>query len=107
VANLDSRSKRSSSVGILLAFILAPPLPDGTLGDGDRQQIAVSYSGILAGAAAALAFILDLNTRLRALFDYTYSRAAMDNSTGYVTYAATITGDANNRLARIIDDATP
>lgn len=48
MANLDTRSKRASSVGIALAFVLAPPLPDGTLSQGDRQHIAVSYSGILA-----------------------------------------------------------
>lgn len=49
MANLDTRSKRASSVGIALSFVLAPPLPDGTIGQGDRQHIAVSYSGILAG----------------------------------------------------------
>lgn len=48
MADLDTRSKRASSAGIALAFILTPPLPDGTLTQGDRQHIAVSYSGILA-----------------------------------------------------------
>lgn len=48
ISNLDSRSKRASSAGIALAFVLAPPLPDGTISQGDRQHIAVSYSGILA-----------------------------------------------------------
>ena len=48
MADLDTRSKRASSAGIALAFVLAPPLPDGTLTQGDRQHIAVSYSGILA-----------------------------------------------------------
>jgi hypothetical protein len=51
MADLDTRSKRASSVGIALAFILSPPLPDAALSQGDRQHIAVSYSGILAGAA--------------------------------------------------------
>lgn len=92
---------------MLLRSLLTPPLPDGTLGAGDRQHQAATYSGILAAAASALAFILDLNTRLRQLFDATYSRTGMDNSTGYTTYAASLTGDANNRLIRIIDDATP
>ena len=50
MANLDTRSKRASSAGIALAFILSPPLPDGALDQGDRQHIAVSYSGILAGS---------------------------------------------------------
>jgi len=46
MANLDTRSKRASSVNILLPFILAPILPDGTIDGGDRQHIALSYSGI-------------------------------------------------------------
>ena len=55
MANLDTRSKRASSVGIMLAFVLAPPLPDGTLDQGDQQHIAVSYSGILAEAPVVVA----------------------------------------------------
>lgn len=57
MANLDSRSKRSSSVGILLVSILAPPLPDGAItAVGDRQHIAWEYSGIEAGAPAVAAY---------------------------------------------------
>jgi hypothetical protein len=48
---LDTRSKRASSVGIGLLFLLAPPLPDATIAQGDRQHIAISYSGILAEEA--------------------------------------------------------
>lgn len=48
MANLDSPSKRISSLGVTLHFIQAAPLPDGTLDQGDRQHIAVSYSGIEA-----------------------------------------------------------
>jgi hypothetical protein len=54
VADLDTRSKRASSVGILSLFVLAPPLPDGTIDQGDRQHIAWSYSGILAGAPPSI-----------------------------------------------------
>jgi hypothetical protein len=50
MANLDTTSKRRSSVGLLSGWLLAPPKPDGTLDAGDRQHIALSYSGILAGA---------------------------------------------------------
>lgn len=107
MANLDTRSKRASSVGLLSYWLLTPPLPDGTLAQGDRQHVAGLYSGILAGAGVALAFILDLNTRLRQFFDSTYGRTAMDNATGYAAYQATLTGDANTRLAQIIDNATP
>jgi len=50
MANLDTRSKRASSVSILLASVLAPVLPDATIGQGDRQHTANRYSGILAAA---------------------------------------------------------
>lgn len=52
MANLDSRSKRASSVGLLTPPILSLVKPDGTLSQGDRQHTAFSYSGILATAAA-------------------------------------------------------
>jgi hypothetical protein len=53
VANLDTRSKRASSVGVLVGFfVLAPVLPDAAITQGDRQHIAVSYSGILATGSA-------------------------------------------------------
>lgn len=54
MANLDTRSKRASSVSILLPFMVAPVFPDGTLDQGDRQHIALSYSGILAGGGPLL-----------------------------------------------------
>ena len=53
MANLDTRSKRASSVGIMLVSVLSPVLPDGTIGDGDRQHTAWSYSGIAASAPVA------------------------------------------------------
>lgn len=59
IGDLNTRSKRASSVGILLPFVLAPPLPDGLIDAADRQHIADTYSGILAGSAAEdLAFTL-------------------------------------------------
>ena len=55
MADLDSRSKRASSVNILMPFDMAPILADGTLDQGDRQHIAFSYSGI--SAAAGVSFV--------------------------------------------------
>jgi hypothetical protein len=49
---MDTRSKRASSVGIALVFILSPVLPDATLDQGDRQHMAWSYSGIASEAAS-------------------------------------------------------
>ena len=54
MADLDTRSKRASSVQILAPWMLAPVLPDGSIAQADRQHIAWSYSGILATAAEAV-----------------------------------------------------
>lgn len=51
MANLDTRSKRASSVQFMAPYIGSLVLPDGTIGQGDRQHTAWSYSGILATAA--------------------------------------------------------
>lgn len=59
MANLDSRSKRASSVQILVPSLVAPVLPDGTLAQGDRQHIAWSYSGIAAQAPVVVSRALD------------------------------------------------
>lgn len=45
---VDSRSKRASSVGLMLASLLAPVTPDGTIAAADRQHAAQTYSGIAA-----------------------------------------------------------
>ena len=47
MANLDTRTRRASSVGNMLPFVLAPPLPDGTLSSSDRRHIPWSYGGSL------------------------------------------------------------
>lgn len=43
---VDTRSKRASAVSFDLPFVMALPLPDGVLGQGDRAHLAMSYSGI-------------------------------------------------------------
>lgn len=52
MADLDTRSKRASSVQIFLPFVLSPVLPDGTINQGDRQHTAMSYSGIAASGGS-------------------------------------------------------
>lgn len=54
MADLDTRSKRASSVRLLRWAILALPLPDSTISQGDRQHIVADYSGILAGVPVTL-----------------------------------------------------
>ena len=56
MANLDTRSKRASSVGFWKPYALALPLPDGSIGQGDRQHSAWDYSGILAAVVAPPSF---------------------------------------------------
>ncbi len=50
MADLDTRQKRASCVSLLVPFVLAPPLPDADIDQGDRQHIAFSYAGVAAGA---------------------------------------------------------
>ena len=54
MADLDTRSKRASSVQLVSPSRLALVLPDATLDQGDRQHSAWAYSGILAAAAATI-----------------------------------------------------
>ena len=50
MADLDTTSKRRSSVQILMPFEIAPLLPDGTISLGDRQHIAKTYGfGAIVG----------------------------------------------------------
>lgn len=46
---LDTRNRRASALACGLAFLTVLPAPDGlTLDQGDRQQVAALYRGILA-----------------------------------------------------------
>ncbi len=49
MANLDTRDKRGSALGIGLAFLRVLPDPDGAITEPDRQQVALTYSAIAAG----------------------------------------------------------
>lgn len=106
MANLDSRSKRASSVGLLMPFLLAPPLPDGTLAAGDRQHSAFTYSGILASGAVALAFVLDLNTRLMVYLRDLYTVTGGDLTTLVARRLGELSGDYTSRMRQLIQDAT-
>ncbi len=55
---VDTRSKRASVLGIGLAAALTLPLSDGTVGQPDRQHVALCYPGITASNVdAAQAYI--------------------------------------------------
>jgi len=48
---IDSEIKRKSIAAIGAQYIGPSVVPDGTIGQPDRQVIAYSYSGIAAGGA--------------------------------------------------------
>ncbi len=48
---MNTANKRASAIGIALAVRLVLPVPDGTIDQADRQQVAYSYAGILANPA--------------------------------------------------------
>lgn len=50
---LDTAQKRSSAIAISSPWRCRLPIPDGTIGQADRQQSAYAYSGILAGEAVS------------------------------------------------------
>lgn len=54
MADLDTRSKRTSCVHLLKPALTAPVTPDGTISAADRLHLAWLYSGI-AVAAVTLA----------------------------------------------------
>lgn len=50
---IDTVSKRGSAISIGSPWRSRLPIPDGTIGQGDRQHAAFLYSGILAAAPVA------------------------------------------------------
>jgi len=54
MANLDTRQKRESSIGVSLSFLRVLPLADGSDADSEdeRAHLAFMYNGIATGAAA-------------------------------------------------------
>lgn len=54
MADLDTRQKRESSIGISLSFLRVLPLADGSDADSEdeRAHLAFMYNGIPTGVAA-------------------------------------------------------
>ena len=48
---IDTAAKRGSAINPGCPWRSHLPIPDGTIGQGDRQAVAFWYSGILAGTA--------------------------------------------------------
>lgn len=45
---LNSADKRNAAVYVMMPWRTSLPLPDGAINQGDRQQAATEYRGILA-----------------------------------------------------------
>ena len=61
MANLDTRDKRGSAVGIDLNWVHIYPDPDGIVAgilDEERQQVAYKYMGISATTGTVSAVLL-------------------------------------------------
>lgn len=56
----DSENKRMSVVGVGLPFVVLFAVPDGTVGQPDRQSAAYAYAGITAGIEVAVGFVREL-----------------------------------------------
>lgn len=52
---MDTAAKRHSAVNWGLPWRTLP-LPDGSIGQGDRQSVGLCYAGILAGSPVALVY---------------------------------------------------
>lgn len=46
---MNTPNKRASAIGIALAIRLVLPVPDASVDQPDRQQVAYSYAGVAAG----------------------------------------------------------
>jgi len=74
MANLDTRSKRAASVNLEKPYAASMVLPDGTLGQGDRQHSAWSYSGILAAVAGGVTLLAMERSTFTRVFGRLYGR---------------------------------
>ena len=54
MADLDTREKRASGVHVALPWRGLLALPDGTIGQADRQQAAAFYVGAAGGAVVVV-----------------------------------------------------
>ena len=71
---VDTRSKRASSVNFGKPYVASLVLPDGTIGQGDRQHSAWSYSGILAAAAGGVTLMAMERAQFRRVFGRIFGR---------------------------------
>lgn len=67
MADLDTRDKRSSAIGLDGPYRLVLPNADGSINQPDRQHVAYTYRGISA-------FVPVISAAVRAMFQYRQRR---------------------------------
>ena len=83
------------------------PLLPGVFDQGELQQLLWGYPGITWDPASPLPYIQDLNTRLFCYLKHHYTEGdGADLTTMAMRYLNGLSGDYNNRMARLIEDAT-
>lgn len=105
---VDTAQKRFSAMNTFSPWRGTAVVPSGTISGAVRQAIAFLYSGILAQAGVAIAYVQDLNTRLRVyLLAYYGLTGSKDLTTLADRYMdAMTTGDRTQRFRRLMQDAT-
>lgn len=102
---MDTPQKQFAALSFNAPFLPSVPFSLGTIEQDDQQQLQWGYPGILWGAAAVLAFVFDLNTRLMVYLRSYYSVSGGDLSTLVSRYLAGLSGDYNARMRRLVQDA--
>ena len=83
-----------------------PMVSTDTIDQADQQQFLNDFPGILWSAGAVLAFILDLNTRLK-VYLMSVQSGGNDLTSMMAKDLAARSGDMSVRFLALIDDATP
>lgn len=74
MADLDTASKRGSSLGMAMPPRLQLPVPSGTPSQANRQEVAFSYAGILAAAPGGTSLMTQTRSQFRMMFAKIFDR---------------------------------
>lgn len=105
---IDTAAKRYSAMNVMCPWRHVAVLPTGTVDAAARQTVRWLYAGILAAGGVAIAFVADLNTRLKVYLCAYYAAPASSDLTTLVTryLRDDATGDYTARMRQLITDAT-
>lgn len=104
----DTDDKRYSLIGLALGFGRLLPVPQGDFHEqGDRQEFAQLYRGILAsgGGPVTVPFMNDVNTQIFVYLKGTILLSSNDNTSMTRVQIDSLTGEATARLKAIIVSA--